>query len=75
MSTESLPTPELVRRHGQQAGHFHANDSNRRGPGFGDTNFVPILQALKQSGYPGWVSVEVFDYTPDPVTIARESLR
>jgi sugar phosphate isomerase/epimerase len=75
MSTEDEPTPTLIRRHGGQAGHFHANDANRRGPGFGDTDFVPIFQALKESGYSGWVSVEVFDYSPDPVTIARESLR
>jgi sugar phosphate isomerase/epimerase len=75
MSTDEAPTPELVRRHGALAGHFHANDVNRRGPGFGSTDFVPIFQALHQSGYGGWVSVEVFDYAPDPVTIARESLR
>jgi sugar phosphate isomerase/epimerase len=75
MSTEVLATPDLVRRYGGQAGHFHANDVNRRGPGFGTTDFKPIFGALKDSGYNGWVSVEVFDYTPDPVTIARESLR
>jgi sugar phosphate isomerase/epimerase len=75
MHTDEAPVPELVRRHGAEAGHFHANDANRRGPGFGDTDFVPIFRALKESGYPGWVSVEVFDYTPDPVTIARESIR
>lgn len=75
MSTDDGPTPELIRRHGKKAGHFHANDVNRRGPGFGDTDFVPIFQALKDSGYSGWVSVEVFDYSPDPVTIARESIR
>jgi sugar phosphate isomerase/epimerase len=75
MSTETEPTPELVRRYGGQAGHFHANDSNRRGPGFGATDFVPIFEALRDSGYQGWVSVEVFDYTPDPVTVARESIR
>ncbi len=75
MSTDEAPTPDLVRRHGARAGHFHANDANRRGPGFGDTDFVPIFEALKASGYKGWVSVEVFDYSPDPVTIARESIR
>ncbi|MBI3409291.1 MAG: sugar phosphate isomerase/epimerase [Planctomycetes bacterium] len=75
MSTDDAPTPELIRKHGGKAGHFHANDVNRRGPGFGTTDFVPIFQALKDSGYKGWVSVEVFDYAPDPVTIARESIR
>lgn len=75
MSTDDGPTPELIRKYGAQAGHFHANDVNRRGPGFGDTDFVPIFQALKDVNYKGWVSVEVFDYLPDPVTIARDSIR
>ncbi len=74
MATDEAPAPELIRRYGRQAGHFHANDVNRRGPGFGDTDFAPILAALKESGYSGWVSVEVFDYSPDPETIARRSI-
>lgn len=75
MATDEAPAPQLIRRYGRRAGHFHANDANRRGPGFGATDFVPIFRALAESGYTGWVSVEVFDYAPDPVTIARESLR
>ena len=75
MSTDDGPTTALIRRYGARAGHFHANDVNRRGPGFGKTDFVPIFQALKDSGYAGWVSVEVFDYSPDQETIARESIR
>ena len=75
MSTETAAIPDLVRQHGTHAGHFHANDANRRGPGFGSTDFLPIFQALNDSKYAGWVSVEAFDYTPDPVTIARESIR
>ncbi len=74
MSSETASIPDLIRRYAPSAGHFHANDANLRGPGFGDVDFVPIFQALRESGYGGWVSVEVFDYKPDPVTIAVQSV-
>jgi sugar phosphate isomerase/epimerase len=74
MASESTPMDALIRRYGAAAGHFHANDANLRGPGFGETDFVPIFAALDASGYEGWVSVEVFDYKPDPETIAARSI-
>jgi sugar phosphate isomerase/epimerase len=75
MATEAAPTPDVIRANAGHMQHFHANDPNLRGPGFGDTDFRPIFRALKDVNYRGWVSVEVFDYKPDPVTIARESIR
>jgi sugar phosphate isomerase/epimerase len=39
----------------------------------GDTDFVPILKALEDIQYDGWVSVEVFDYEPGAEWIARTS--
>jgi len=75
MSSEDTPVVDLIRRHAARTAHFHANDPNQRGPGFGEMDFVPILRALRESAYRGWVSVEVFDFTPDPDTIARESIR
>ncbi len=73
-SSEGVPIPELISRYGDIIAHVHANDANRRGPGFGETDFRPILTALGKVGYDGFVSVEVFDYSPDPETIAVNSL-
>jgi sugar phosphate isomerase/epimerase len=54
--------------------HIHVNDESGRGPGFGKTKFAPILKTLLKNGYKGYISVEVFDFTPDPQTIASRSL-
>lgn len=74
MCSEAKPPSEIIREF-PYFKHFHANDASRRGPGFGETDFRPIASALRGTGYDGYVSVEVFDYSPDPETIARESLR
>jgi sugar phosphate isomerase/epimerase len=54
--------------------HVHVNDPNGRGPGFGDLQFTPLLKILHEADYPGYISVEVFDFKPDPQTIAGRSL-
>lgn len=68
------PLPELIQKYARLTGHFHVNDSNLLGPGMGPTDYTPILKALVDSGYPGWVSVEVFDYSRGAEKIARDSL-
>ena len=74
MSSESTPIPDLIRQNRALLAHFHANDPNLQGPGFGDLDFIPVLQALGEIDYQGWVSVEVFDYEPGVERLASESI-
>lgn len=74
MSSETDSIPDLLRRHRDEMVHFHANDPNRLGPGFGELDFRPIMAALREIAYDGWVSVEVFDYSPGAEVLARQSL-
>ena len=74
MASEPLSIPDIIRSSARHLEHFHANDVNLQGPGFGDVDFVPIFRALKEIGYPGWVSVEAFDYAPGAERLARESI-
>lgn len=75
LGAESDSIPVLIDRHRDLCRHFHVNDTNLLGPGMGDTNYHPILSALQSSGYSGWVSVEVFDYSPGAQFIAESSIR
>ena len=74
MLSEKESIPSLIHKYAPHVGHFHVNDSNLLGPGMGPTDFAPIFQALLETKYSGWVSVEVFDYSPGAEKIARDSL-
>ncbi len=72
---ETDDVPALIRRYAPYLHHVHLNDRDMRAPGFGPTDFAPILQALREVNYAGWCSLEPLDYTPDPERITRESIR
>lgn len=74
MSAEGRPIPDIIHETWPDFAYFHANDANLKGPGFGDTDFKPIATALKEVGYDGHVSVEVFRFDEGPEVIARDSL-
>ena len=74
MSSEAAPIPEILAASAGHLVHFHANDANLQGPGFGAVDFAPIFAALQSIGYAGWTSVEVFDYVPGVERLVKESI-
>ena len=72
---EREPLPELLRRYLPYIRHVHLNEMDGGYPGSGDFDFGAILRVLQEEGYGGYASVEVFDFSPGPERIARESLR
>ena len=72
MCAEERPLDTIIRESAGYVAHFHANDANRGYPGAGDTDYGPVAEALRDIGYDGWISVEVFDFSPGPEVIAGE---
>jgi sugar phosphate isomerase/epimerase len=48
--------------------HIHVGDSNRAAPGMGHTDFAPLLRALKEIDYQGYVTMELVPPAADPGT-------
>ncbi len=74
MCSEEKPIPQIIRESAGRFEYFHANDANLKGPGFGDVDFHPIAAALREAGYDGIVSVEVFKFEEGAEVIATKSI-
>lgn len=77
MTEEDEPHEQVIRAHAGWLAHFHLNDINEQGPGMAENtpiDFPAILRALKDIRYDGYMSVEVFDFSPGPEKIVRDSL-
>lgn len=72
---EAEPHAALVERYFDHIRHVHVNELDGRHCGAGDYDYKPVLEVLRRRGYSGWISLEVFDFTPGAERIAEESLR
>lgn len=54
--------------------HLHFRDSNSLTPGYGKTDFRPILRALKKTGYSGYCTIESAPMIPDADGSARDGI-
>ena len=72
---EAEPHAALIDHYFDLIRHVHVNELDGRHCGAGDYDFKPVLDVLARRKFGGWVSLEVFDFTPGAERIAVESLR
>jgi sugar phosphate isomerase/epimerase len=73
MNIEERDVAAALREAARHVGHVHWADSNRQAMGFGHTDPAPILAALRDISYSGYLSAEIFPL-PDPDTAAKQTL-
>ncbi|MBY0457377.1 MAG: sugar phosphate isomerase/epimerase [Gemmataceae bacterium] len=73
MNIEEQNLADALRSAGPHIGHVHFADSNRRAAGFGHTDFLPIVGALVEIGYAGYLSAEILPL-PDADAAARQTI-
>ncbi len=73
MNIEEAGIRDALRLTGPQLGHIHFADSNRHAIGFGHTDIAPVVQALRDIGYAGYISGEVLPL-PDGDTAAKQTI-
>lgn len=73
MNIEEVDLAAALRAAGPLVGHVHFADSNRSAIGLGHTNPAPIAAALREIGYTGYLSAEIFPL-PDADTAARQTI-
>ncbi|MDB5311040.1 MAG: sugar phosphate isomerase [Gemmataceae bacterium] len=73
MNIEEANLPAAIRAAGGAVGHVHFADSNRRAAGMGHTDFGPVVAALREIGYTGYLSAEVLPL-PDSLAAAKQTI-
>jgi sugar phosphate isomerase/epimerase len=73
MNIEERDLAAAIREAGRHIGHVHFADSNRQAMGFGHTDPVRVIAALREIQYSGYLSAEIFPL-PDPETAARQTI-
>jgi D-psicose/D-tagatose/L-ribulose 3-epimerase len=71
---EAEPHAVLVDRHYGVIRHVHVNELDGRHCGAGAYDFKPVLSVLQRRNFPGWVSLEAFDFSPGAERLAKDSL-
>lgn len=73
MNIEETDIGAALKLAGDRLGHVHYVDSNRRAAGAGHIDFAPVLLALRELNYQGYLSTEAIP-VPDSMTVANQAI-
>jgi len=74
------PLPETIRRLARYTRHYHIEDiaatrvHEHLIPGHGAIEFGPVLEAIRDTGYRDWITIELYPYLDDPDVAGREAM-
>ena len=73
MNIEEVSVADSLRAAGPLLGHVHFVDSNRRPAGCGHIDFAPVIKALREIGYSGYLSAESLPW-PNSEKAAQQTI-
>src|SRR4051794_17449005 len=71
--------PKAIAKFAPQIRHYHVEDISAERvhhhlvPGTGAIDFAEVFDAIGQTGYDGWITVELYPFGEDPDAAAREA--
>lgn len=71
--SEMAPWHELVLQFSKHIHHVHVNEVDGHAPGTGNSDYIPAWRALADTGYDGWVSIEIFEIPAGPEKMLEAS--
>jgi len=72
MNIDDADMAQAIRNAGSKLIHIHFADSNRAAPSKGHLDFVPVMQALKDIGYKGYITFELLPAGSDPFATLKQ---
>ena len=72
--------PRAIAKLAPHIRHYHVEDiaatrvHHHLVPGTGAIDFAEVIAAIRQTGYDGWITVELYPFQDDPDAAARQAL-
>ena len=72
--------PRAIAKLAAQIRHYHFEDiaatrvHHHLVPGTGAIDFAEVVAAIRETGYDGWLTVELYPFQDDPDAAARQAL-